>query len=80
MNCRTAMTLIIEYISGAFEPEATHAWHRHLCDCLDCMALLNTYQKSIEILRSLPCGEISPEARQRIRRSVQKQIAHPSPC
>ena len=78
MNCRRVTTLITEYLSGALDFKTTLAWRAHLLDCRDCLALLETYRKTIELIRSLPRKEISPEAQNRIRRFLDRRIKHPS--
>jgi len=76
MNCRNVITLSIEYLSGALDSKTTLAWGAHLLECNDCMAFLETYQRSVEALRSLPSKEISHEARSRIQRSLEARIRH----
>ena len=78
MDCRRVTTLIIEYLSGALDPKATLTWGAHLLDCNNCVALLDTYRKTIEVIRSLSPREISPEARSRIQRSLERRIRHAS--
>lgn len=78
MNCRRVTILIIEYLSGALDSKTTLAWGAHLLGCSDCMAFFETYGRSIQALRTLPCKEISHEARSRIQRSLQSRIRHAS--
>ena len=78
MNCRRATTLIIEYEVGALDFMTILASRAHLLDCSDCVAFLETYRKTIELTRSLPSEELSPEAQSRIRRSLDRRIKHPS--
>ena len=78
MNCRRVTTLIIEYLSGALGSRATLAWGAHLLDCSNCVAFLDTYRKTIEVTRSLSSREISPEARNRIQRSLERRIRYTS--
>ena len=78
MNCRKATTLIIDHLSGTLDLQTRAAWNAHLDECRDCAPFLDTYRKSIEALRSLPSKEISLEARNRIRRSLERRITHPA--
>jgi len=78
MNCRRVTTLIIDYLPGTLDPHTRAAWNAHLYDCRDCVPFLETYRKSVEALRSLPSREISLEARNRIRRSLERRITHPA--
>jgi anti-sigma factor RsiW len=74
MNCRGVTALIVEYLSGSLDSQTKLAWGRHLLDCRDCVAFFETYRKSIEALRTLPCKEISPDARNRIQRFLERRI------
>jgi anti-sigma factor RsiW len=80
MNCRKATTLIIDHLSGTLDLQTRAAWNAHLDECRDCAPFLETYRKSIEALRSLPSKEISLEARNRIRRSLERRLKHSSPA
>ena len=79
MDCQRVTSLIVEYLSWALDAQATSAWDHHIRSCRDCSAYLNTYLKTIEAIQSLPSRRISPEARERIQRSVQYRITHSSP-
>jgi len=78
MNCRRATNLIIEYLSGSLDAWTTLAWGAHLLDCGNCLALFETYRKTIEAVRTLPSKDISPGVRTRIHRSLEKRIKYSS--
>ena len=76
MNCRRVTNLIIEYLSGSLDAWTTLAWGAHLLDCCDCLALFETYRKTIEAVRTLPSKDISPGVWTRIHRSLEKRIKY----
>jgi len=78
MNCRRVTSLITEYLSGALDAWTTSALGAHLLDCCDCLALFETYLKTIEAVRTLPSKDISPGVRTRIHRSLEKRIKYSS--
>ena len=78
MNCRRVTTLIIDCLSETLDPQTRAVCNAHLYDCRDCTPFLETYQKTVEALRSLPSQEISLEARDRIRRSLKSRLKHSS--
>lgn len=80
MDCRKATTLIIDYLSGTLDLQTRAVWNAHLDECRDCVPFLETYRKSVEALRSLPSKEISPHARDRIQRSLERRLKHSSPA
>jgi anti-sigma factor RsiW len=73
-------TVIIDYLSERLDPQRTMVFDAHLEKCRYCMAFLETYRKTIEVLRSLPSQEISPHARDRIQRSLERRLKHSSPA
>ena len=75
---RMVTTVIIDYLSGTLDPVTTAAWRAHLHHCRDCTAFLETYRKTVEAIRSLPCKEISGQARNRIQRFLERRIKHSS--
>jgi len=78
MNCRRVTTLIIDYLSGTLDPQTRAVWNAHLDDCRDCVPFFETYRKTVEAIRSLPCKEISGQARNRIQRFLERRIKHSS--
>jgi anti-sigma factor RsiW len=72
-------TLIIDYLSGALDPEPRAALNAHLNDCRDCRAFLETYLKTIQAVRSLPCKEISHIREERIRGFLERRLTHAFP-
>jgi hypothetical protein len=78
MNCREATTLIIDHLYGTLDLQTRAVWNAHLDDCRDCVLFLETFRKTVEVVRSLPSQEISLEARNRIRRTLKRRITHPA--
>jgi anti-sigma factor RsiW len=44
--------LIADYLSGRLDPTILAAFEKHLNDCPDCTAFLNTYKKTIEATKA----------------------------
>jgi hypothetical protein len=74
MTCRRVTALIIDCLSGALDPGTRFAWNTHLENCRDCRAFLETYRKTVEAVRSLPCKEISSLTQSRIQRFLKRRI------
>ena len=46
------MGLIADYLAGRLNPPVLAAFEKHLSQCPDCTAFLNTYKKTIETTKS----------------------------
>ena len=77
-TCQQATSLIVDYITGALDPETALAFEQHLRDCPDCVAFLNTYKKTIQATRSLHSEEIPLEMRSRVQQFLREKIARSS--
>lgn len=74
ITCQHITSLILDYVTGELDPDTTVAFEAHLRICPDCVAFLNTYQKTIQATRSLRYEEIPSEMVNRVRRFLQEKI------
>jgi anti-sigma factor RsiW len=51
-TCRDEVGLIADYLEGRLKPAVQAAFEKHLGQCPDCAAFLNTYKKTIELSQS----------------------------
>ncbi|HXV79790.1 MAG TPA: zf-HC2 domain-containing protein [Candidatus Binatia bacterium] len=51
-TCRDEVELIEDYLAGRLNPPVLAALEKHLGQCPDCTAFLNTYKKTIEATKS----------------------------
>ncbi len=52
VNCRKATSLIQDYIAGSLKRGIASEFEKHLRICPDCVAFLNTYRKTIEMINA----------------------------
>ncbi len=52
VNCRKATSLIQDYIAGSLKRGISSEFEKHLRICPDCVAFLNTYRKTIEMINA----------------------------
>lgn len=52
-TCKDEVRLIAEYLAARLDEATIEAFEKHLRQCADCAAFLNTYKKTIEISRSV---------------------------
>ena len=51
-SCKSAISLLGEYLSGSLNSRVGADLDRHLSQCPDCAAFLKTYKKTIEVTQS----------------------------
>ncbi|HSE89126.1 MAG TPA: zf-HC2 domain-containing protein [Candidatus Binatia bacterium] len=51
-TCKDEVGLIADYLAGRLNPTVLAAFEKHLGQCPDCTAFLNTYKKTIEATKS----------------------------
>ncbi len=74
LTCQRVTALIQDYLSGQLNPETALAFRKHLRNCPDCLAFLNTYKKTISAIRSLRYEQVPSALRGRARRFLQGRI------
>jgi Putative zinc-finger len=51
-TCKEEVRLIANYLAERLDPTVLAAFEKHLGQCPDCTAFLNTYKKTIEVTKS----------------------------
>ena len=52
VTCENEIALIAAYVASELSPQILVAFEKHLQDCRECAAFLQTYKKTIEITRA----------------------------
>jgi anti-sigma factor RsiW len=66
ISCEGLVKFTIDYLDGVLAPEEEKEFDLHINGCIDCHAFLNTYRKTVSLLRKLSCEEIPEELSTRI--------------
>lgn len=61
-DCRTEVQLIADYLTGNLAPRRRLAFEKHLGDCRDCTAFLQTYKKTLVLTSAFLKHEASQPA------------------
>ena len=59
-SCKTAISMIGNYLAGSIDPTVHAEFERHLILCPDCAAFLQTYKKTIEATRAFLRNQPTP--------------------
>lgn len=73
ISCKELIELIVDYLEGNLDPEASKEFDFHIKDCIDCYAFLNTYKKTVSLSAQLPCEDIPEELRIRLTAFLEKK-------
>jgi len=69
-NCRHLLHDLSDYLDGNASAEICAEIERHLADCEDCTAVVDTTRKTVHLYRKLPPPEMSAGARERLFKTL----------
>jgi anti-sigma factor RsiW len=68
--CRDLLDGLSDYLDGAASAAMCAEIERHLADCLDCQAVVDTLRRTIHLVRALPDPVMPEAARERLYKSL----------
>jgi anti-sigma factor RsiW len=68
--CRHLLGDLSDYIDGDVSDEMCAEIERHLAECADCRAVVDTLRKTVLLYRELPQPDLPSDARQRLYKSL----------
>ena len=74
ITCEQVTALVVDYVTGTLDDTTAGAFERHLQRCRDCIAFLNTYQKTIQTTQSLSYDDIPAEMVQRVQQLLSQRL------
>jgi anti-sigma factor RsiW len=69
-NCHHLLDDLSDFLDGEASAEVCAEIERHLADCENCRAMVDTLHKTIILYRELPQPELPQDARQRLYHSL----------
>lgn len=81
LTCRDViLEFLADYLDGTLSPERTAELRRHLAECAACMAYLQTYRKTRELVGRQAAQHAMPaEMKDILRRFMLSRMAKPTP-
>jgi anti-sigma factor (TIGR02949 family) len=70
--------LLADYLDGTLRPDQMAELEEHLAACPPCVAYLNTYRKTRELVQQ-QAAEMPPELQAALRKFVLSRIPRPTP-
>ena len=75
MLCRDVVENIMGYIDAELDYETMVELEKHLSDCPECTAFVNTYKKMLELTGKLrERSFVTPEIRQRLKELLKSKV------
>ncbi len=71
--------LLVDYLEHTLSPEVAADLERHLAVCPPCVAYLNTYKRTQELVGRAAPVEMPPEVKTILRKFLQEQLAKEEP-
>ncbi len=65
-NCRNLLIQLSDYIDGELEEALCAEIEQHMAGCLDCQAVVNTLDKTIELYRTTGRAHVPREVQKRL--------------
>lgn len=65
-DCRHLLSDLSDYLDGEAAAEVCAEIERHLAECIDCRAVVDTLRKTIYLYHTLPQPSLSQDARTRL--------------
>jgi anti-sigma factor RsiW len=69
--------LLADYVDGALEPEAVGELEAHLTKCPPCVAYLNTYRKTRDVVGLAGAAQMPPEMKDILRQLMVRKLKRP---
>ena len=66
LRCTEIVELLADYIDGSLPAETATSLEAHLEGCAPCIAFVNTYRGTVNVVRRLSATDIPPELRERL--------------
>ena len=73
LNCKKATSFIHDYVTGELEPSIASEFEIHLSICADCVAFLNTYKKTTDLVNSF-YNKRAKKLKKGLKKSIRARI------
>jgi len=74
MNCKEVVKSVHEYLDGELTQEITAQFEKHLQECQPCQKFLQSYRKTIQLLKKTWDKEMPLEPSKKIWRLLERKL------
>lgn len=72
--CEQVIGLITDYLNGELDADLHTRFERHLSQCAECLAYVNTCRETLHLARSLPPADVPPGVKQRLLELIAPRV------
>ena len=80
LTCQQATALLAAYVNNTLAPETLQAFQKHVHDCADCLAYLQTYRTTIRALGTLRYEDIPAVLQDRLLGFLHMRVTEAPPA
>lgn len=77
-GCEKAISLITDYLSGDLDADLAARFERHLSQCQECLAYLNTYRQTLQFMRQIADEGLSSDVQSRVWELISRHEPFPA--
>lgn len=77
LACASGVDLIMDYLEGLLAPDVRAAIESHVAGCPRCVAFLESYRATPDILRRATAASMPAELSQSLLASLRARLDHP---
>lgn len=74
LTCQQVTDLIVDYVTGELDATTRSVLDKHLHNCRDCVAFLNTYQETIRVTRAVRYEDVPAELLDRVQQFLNSKL------
>ena len=73
-NCKQITDLLYDYLNNELSRKVKRDFEKHLNICPDCVRFLNTYKKTVAVIRSVDAAALPTNVRQNVLAFLRKRL------
>jgi anti-sigma factor RsiW len=75
-TCQSGVELLMEYLEGVLAPDVREAVERHVAGCPRCIAFVESYRQTPDILKHATAAALPPDLARKLEELIHTQLRH----
>ena len=75
-TCQSGVDLLMDYLEGVLAPDVRAAVEQHVAGCQRCIAFVESYRRTPEILKHATAAALPPELARTLEEAVRRRVRH----
>ena len=73
-TCQSGVELLMDYLEGQLAPDVRVAVERHVAGCPRCVAFVESYRRTPDILKHATAAALPPDLARKLEEAVRRQF------